>query len=462
MFTKILWVQITVIILFIAFEFYLKATITNEAKRIYFEKTNLPDLSDEPFFKNSKPQDSQQYFFDNAGIFLRPLYPGLSLFASADSILMFSALISAILSLIFTTYLQALCFAIIFVFMMFISPMPVWYPFLGNNDMNFERTLHNHHIGGIDPLHTLPYEVAFKQYNEMVAEYIQDKIVGKSEQINTTVPHKAKDKASFQNEITNPNLNGNIEKELINNNIEKQKIVNKGTIRETFKDLLLKEYKIPLDEIKFIGFYHILMKNREEGFKFDGFERLFFFFICNEAKNPNDSRLPNFNKTNRHYDFKTYNEEKDDKYYEDDTDFYDDTDYFPKKEYDEDSLTSEELDYLFGDGRYDALMDRVILRDWLLPFLEIRKEIRDIKIEDIQSNIEYDTQKLITLKQKQDEIYNEIFKEKAKLEKEQGGSVLISMNYSAAEKFQPEINKLEFKNKILTNVYELLKKNQIV
>ena len=218
------------------------------------------------------------------------------------------------------------------------------------------------------------------------------------------------------------------------------------------------QYSIGAKNNHIISMYSALLERRGIPFKPCGFETFYIHFFFEKSIKSKDA-YKDFLKSNKHFDFKKYNEFKDQKYFDDDTDLYDDPDYHVDLD-DEtiDKLDLDELDYISGDNMFDALSDRVLIRDMLIDYVNLHDELADLQVVDIQEYISSNNDQIIRLQKEADDMSKAIFDRSQQLARQQGGDTFISMNYSPVYEIQKRINSLNFKNDFLIACDEIIHK----
>lgn len=172
MLCTILWICVGLVIAFIILEYSLKSTATRQAREIFAQR-----LEDDTDATSSRQllASGKKYFADNAGIFLFPLHPGIITLSVLHSFCVTFSPIASIISFFFTNAIQAIVFIILTVYLFFISS-PSWYPSIGDEDANFERSLANHGIlGNVDDDDCKIYKELFLIFRKVVKMHMEQR-----------------------------------------------------------------------------------------------------------------------------------------------------------------------------------------------------------------------------------------------------------------------------------------------
>ena len=138
---------------------------------------------------------------------------------------------------------------------------------------------------------------------------------------------------------------------------------------------------------------------------------------------------------------------------------YDDPDYQTNLDNETiERLNLEELDYIAGDNMFEALMDRVRMRDKLIEYINLLDELAYMKIVDIQKHIDANNSQIINLEKEANITGTTIYKQGEQIKQQYGGDIFVTMNYSPVYEIQRRINILKFENDFLIACNELIPK----
>lgn len=403
------------------------------------------------------------YFLSNTGIFVGTAYcfEKIMIFSALHSISMFICIAFALLNAFFSVWSLSAAFAVAAMFLIFICNLSTEFPLRNDAHKTFLRTLLNFKskypnddickeldIAQTQIINPMAERLFFLRSSEITTNYFKHQ--KSTQNTNAGIIEKGS-QTSYSTSSTQPprhNAAG-----------EPPESLDKNTIRYALWKMFLPECAPKYNDMPFFALYFILLKNREQTVSFNGFEMFFFHLSLNVIKETDKSSLDNFNTRNRHFKFSDYNEESDKKYYESrnyttDKEFYNDINYSPENSFDLSKCTDQEIEYLNNDGTWEALMSRGHIRHAILSYFETRKKLLNMKIEDIESNIEKDREIIAQIEIQEESEANSISTAHDRLIQKAPKGTIIDMNWDSVYKLREKRIALETEIKFLSSFYE--------